>query len=327
LGVIFVTGNQKIIIMSEAQAYILSSEDFAQRQESGLLVPMDAGQGLQIVDCGDDRTITEAAAHIRREKYGQDIAPGRFFGGDSGLTLAALLALTAQTGEQAIASFVKDYSAEAFVDFGADISDRAYRQEGIHLNQHSANKNEGNDLTIAADHLSRETQLGCAFATFCGKILEQAGTEFTLVESKGVRSLAGISTPLESISEAAQILGGYLGPDFGVHRGALHHAITKSPNHTPVTIHDGDHIVDDSNALVIDFSGYRSDAGRNLKAGRPRYHHTPGIASDYLPDLLQEYRLNPALLTAASLLLANATRAVLPGNLNIEIIPAEYCAA
>lgn len=313
--------------MPEVQSYILSPEDFSQRRETGLLVPMHAGQGLQIVDCGDDRGITDAAAKIRSAKYGHDIAPGRFFGGASGLALASLLTITAQHGESAIRSFLGDYSPEAFVDFAADVSDRAFMQQAIHLNQHSANKNEDNELSIADDHLSREAQLGCAFATYCGRVLEQAGTSFTLVEAQGVRSLAGIDSPIEIVNEAAQILSKYLEPGFGVHRGALHHAVTKSPNHTPVTIHEGDHVVDGRIALVLDFTGLRSDAGRNLRAGQASYHHTPGIAAELLPELLPEYNLNPAILRAAALLLANATRAVLPGQVDIAVIPTEYRAA
>lgn len=307
-------------------------ENFAERVESGLLVPMGEGQGLKVVDCGDVRPLTEAAESQRRDIHGEEVVPGRYFGGSLGLGAATLITVAAQTGERFMDSFLDDYGPGVFAAFSADLSARAEAErDGLEFHLHSANGNEASETDVDLDQ-PPEIPLGCKFATYLGAVLMLAGDERALQEAEAVASITGRELPLDEAREGARILGKHLPPAFAVGRDALRHAAEHGRGHMPHTVLKGDAVANSKTAVVIDMADYRSSAARHLEAGLPRYHHTPGIAASELPGLLPEYRLDPGLLAASSLLLGTATREALSGpetphELGMEVIPHEYALA
>lgn len=315
--------------MSEiAPISIISEDALLEKVESGLLVPLGANENLQLVDCGDRRPLTTESLQQRRENMGREIVPTRYLGGASGLTLTAITAFASQAGEQGARGFLGGINAETFTDFAADLTNRAKRQKGIDIHQHSADSNEGNPLHIAHDHKDRESPLGCALAANIGAIAHKATEPGILLDAQAIACEAGLSFPLREAQEGVQVLADHVPKALSIHRGALHHAITKSKYHTPIAILKDvattpDH---DDLAVVIDFAQYRSQADGS------KYHHTPAIASEQLPELLPEFAIDKELMAASALLVGAATRAVLSGEdtpnaLPVELIPAEYAAA
>ncbi len=307
-------------------------EDFAERVESGLLVPMGAEEGLKIVDCGDVRPLTAAAEGERHDFHGGEVVPGRYFGGRLGLGAATLITVAAQTGERFMDNFLSDYGPEALATFSADLSARAESERnGLEFHLHSANGNEANDAEVDLDQ-PPEIPLGCKFATYLGAVLMLASGERALQEAEAIAAITGQELPLDEAREGARILGKHLPPAFSVGREALRYAADHGHGRSPHTILKGDAVANSKTAVVIDMADYRSSAGRHMEAGLPRYHHTPGIAVSELPGLLPEYKLEPGLLSASSLLLGTATREALSGpesphELGVEVIPHEYSLA
>lgn len=321
-------------MLAVAETNVIPLDDFAQRKSDGLVVPLHAGTGLQVVDCGDRRELTQDAAAMRAAAYGSEVVPGRYFGGPSGLAVTGLIALAAQTGEATIANFVEQYSPEAFTDFAVDLSNRAYMQkDGLEIHHHSAAPNEGNDSELAAaSDEEHEHPLGCKFLLLAGYILGKSTRDLAFESSKRVGSLAGHEMPLEEVREGAQILSRYFPATFAISRGMLHRSMATNPGHAPVTILEDSPVANSQTAVVIDLAGYRAHPARHAKAGIPRYHHTPGIAAELIPSLLPEYNLDPKLLEAAGALIGSATRDALSGeatpqDLKVEVIPPEYAAA
>lgn len=319
-----------ITMKSTTEITILPQNTVLERQEQGLWVPTREGRGLQVVDCSDDRPLTDAYYAQRTTSYGVEIYPGRYFGAASGVALAGLVAFAAEHGERAVKDFVTEFSAEAFTDFAADLSDRAMKRGHIELNQHSAEGNEENDLHLA-NHTQCENGLGCAFAALMGKLLHGTGNAWEQDEADRVNSELGATLELTAAKEGLAIMQRYIPEDFGIHRGALHHAQTRSPKFLPLAMHKGHHADPADTAVVIDLAGYRSNANRHTAAGVPRYHHTPSMADTVLRSAMPEMKLDPKIIQAAGVLLGCATRKALsgedPASLKIELIPEEYSSA
>lgn len=310
---------------------VLSHDVVMERVESGLIIPMDAGEGLRVVDCGDDRGLTADYYDMRVQALGTEASPGRYYGASSGIALGALSTFAAEHGDQAVTEFVEDFSPEGFVNFASDLSDRAHGlEQSVELNQHSAEGNEQNPIELA-DHKHCNNPLGCAFATFMGAVMHEAAQARQIEEAHDILSAAGTDLPIREAAEGLAIMRRHIPEDFGIHRGALHFAQTKSGLHTPVAIHEGKHAPNEKTALVVDLAGYRSNANRHVESGLPRYHHTPGLASELMPRLMPEVRLDPRLLEATGMLLGASTRLALsgaenPDSLRVEVIPPEYAA-
>jgi hypothetical protein len=290
---------------------------------------MHEGSGLQVVDCGDERPLTDGYNELRIAGYGGDVHPGRFYGAASGVALSALVTIAAQNGEGAVRAFVNEFSAEGFTDFAANMSDRAAKRAGVELNQHSADGNEQNDLTLG-DHKSCDKGLGCAFAASLGVVLHGSDQQWVVSEARRIEAETGVELPLTAAVEGLQILQRNIPEEFGIHRGALHHAQTRSGRVLPIAMHEGQHAPNEKTAVVIDMAGWRSSANAHSRLGIPRYHHTVNLAGDLLADIFPEGRLDREVTAAASLLLAASTRLALSGeqkdSLEIEVIPAELAA-
>jgi len=307
---------------------ILDDETVTERVESGLMVPMHAGSGLRIVDCSDDRGVTSDFYELRLDQFGADISPGRYFGAVTGIASTAIIAFAAEHGDRAVTQFVKDYTPEGFVDFAANISDRAHQLDSpIEINQHSDDTKEQNTLELR-DHKVCDEPLGCKLATSLGAVLLGATQPWQINETRNVIDAVGIDLPLEAATEGMTIIRRHIPKDFGIHRGALHHAQTRSSRYTPIAIHEGKHAPNEQAKLVIDMAGFRSNANRHNQNNLPRYHHTPGLAVEILAQVIPEVHLDPRITEAVGLLLAQSTRLALSGNntptaLGIEIIPQE----
>jgi hypothetical protein len=314
------------------QTNIIPIEDFTRQVETGLFVLSGAESGLQVIDCGDVRPLTDASERHRSDTHGGEVVPGRYFGGSLGLGMSALIAVASQADERFMQDFAAEYGPEAFATFAVDLSRRAQEErDGLEINLHSAEANEGNDAGLDLDQ-PPEVPLGCKFAVYAGSVLMLAGGERAFAEARTVMELTGQELPLEEAREGARLLGKHLPSAFSVGRDALRHAASHNHGHMPHAVLKGDAVANDKTALVIDMAGYRSSARRRAEAGQPRYHHTPDIASRELPSLLPEYRLDEGLVAAGSLLLGTATREALSGPdtpqaLRMEVIPHEYALA
>ena len=315
---------------STTEITLLPLDTVTDRQESGLIVPMQEGTGLQVVDCGDDRSLTTNYNNLRISGYGETVFPGRYFGGASGVALSALIALATQNGERSMQSFIAEFSAEGFTDFATDLTNKATKRSGVELNQHSAEDNEENDLTIG-DHKSCEKGLGCAFVANLGAVLHGADQEWQSSEARRIQAEVGTDLPIEAAIEGVRILQKNITESFGIHRGALHHAQTRSGRILPIAMHEGHHAPNAETALVVDMAGWRSNANRHNDAKLPRYHHSVNLASELLGKIFPEGKLDSSVTAAASLLLATSTRFALsadkPDGLRVELIPQEYSVA
>lgn len=315
-------------MLEQTPISIVNFAEFQERRERRYLENLHAGPGLEAIDCADDRNLTAAMYRQRAERFNHHVIPGRVFGAASGYALGTLITLAAQLDEKQLAGFVRDYSAEAFVDFAADISDRAHNKLGQDLVQHSGELNEQDPLHIS-DSKELVNPLGCAFALNAGLVAINCGRQDVTAEAERVQATAGITKPLQSVQRGAQILANYLPEGFGVHRGALVHAVKKSPLYTPTAIVSGPHAPNIEAAVDYDFAGVRSDAAAHNTAGIHRYHHTPLLIAEQVPKLLPEFKLDPDLLYAAGILMGAATRYALSGperphDLRVGVIPQEY---
>ena len=318
--------------MSEqfTQITVLDAASILERQESGLIIPMHSDAGLEVVDCSDDRSLTADYYLQRTEQYGHEVSPGRYFGAASGIAVASLITFAAENGETAVTRFIDDFSPEGFVDYAANLSDRAHKLPGgsVELNQHSDDSKEQNTIELG-DHKDRDDPLGCKFATALGAVLLGADKNGQVAEAQNVLSAVGSDLPVNEAADGIRILQKYIPGDFGIHRGALHYSQTRTARHTPVAIHEGQHAPNQDAHLTVDLAGYRSNANRHNDAGLYRYHHTPNLAVELISKLIPEIKLDPRLLEATGLLLGASTRLALSGaqaptDLRIEVIPAEF---
>lgn len=307
----------------------LSEQAVSERAEAGLWTPLHAGEGLRVVDCSDDRSLTEENYQQRVEQFQTEVSPGRYFGAASGLAIASLSAFATEHGEAAVLSFVDDYSPEGFVDYAANLSDRAYRSsQKIELNQHSDNNKEGTVLGLG-DHKICEDPLGCAFAIKLGTVLLLSTQKEQVDEAKAIAAINGAPLPIDEAVEGLTIMMDQIPVDFGIHRGALHYAQTRTQRHTPIAIVKGHHAPNDEAAVVFDMAGYRSNANRHNAVGIHRYHHTPSLATELMPTIVPEIKFDPDVLSATGLLLGTATRRALSGEntptaLRVEVLPSDY---
>lgn len=312
----------------ETNILVLEPTVVKDRTYLGLMTPLQSGHGLEVIDCSDDRSLTPDYLTERTEKFGHEVYPGRFYGGASGIAISGLIAFAAEHGDSAVSSLVRDYSPEAFVDFAADLSDRAAALDHkIVINQHSDSGKEKNPVTLGEKHDCHE-DLGCAFATNLGFILRSAGLEDQVDESRRVLSEVGATLPLDEAQEGIDILSRHIPEDFGVKRETLRFAREKRGLYTPVAIHQGHHAPNEKTAVVIDLAGFRSNVNRHNDVGLARYHHTPDLAGEVLGRIMPEVKFDPELLAASGLLLGSATRRALSGEANphtlsIEVIPPE----
>lgn len=317
---------------SFATVTVLDRPSLDLRVEQGLLIPMNLGAGLRLVDCGDDRPITKEHYEMRVEQFGLDPAPGRYYGASSGIAVAAMIGFAAEYGDAALSNFVRSFSAEGFVDFASNLSDRANRLPiTVELNQHSDDTKEGGPIGLC-DHKTSSDPLGCAFATKLGLVVAGANQPAQLEQSRIMTSEAGLVLPLEAAADGIAIVQRHLPEHFGIHRGALHHAQTRSSMHTPIAIHRGPHAPNEQVSLVMDLAGYRSNAYKHVEKGMPTYHHTPDLAPQLLEQIMPEINLDPTILRAAGVLLGESTRRALsgpntPGAIRIEVIPPEFSVA
>ena len=112
--------------MSEnAPISFLSKEAVQARVEAGLIVAMDAGPGLQEVDCADKRPVTEAVKIARYSGYGEHIIPGRFLGGSVGVGAITFAAIGAQDGYEELRSVRKELDVDPVAEMAAEISTNA----------------------------------------------------------------------------------------------------------------------------------------------------------------------------------------------------------
>jgi hypothetical protein len=301
---------------------------FDERTESGLYVPMEAGDGLKVVDCGDRRGLSAAAAQHREDILGSNIVPGRFFGAASGMAATAILGLIAQTGGSPIATRTGRH-AEVFMDFAADIADRA-TQHGLVLNQHSSTRVEGNSSHFNQS-LRPDEEIDCAFLTSLGAIAHGMKNPSVQAEVGFIQSLTGQNLPTDEIFEGALALTAILPENLVVHRGAVLHPAHRQGKRTPFVVLDGETSPNDTVGVIYDLTGVRSDARTTTAAGLSDYHHTISLPGDILPKLMPELKLNPNLLAAAALVIGVSTRQALETAkahpLPANVIPAEYASA
>ncbi|MFI5270891.1 MAG: hypothetical protein ACHQT9_02500 [Candidatus Saccharimonadales bacterium] len=321
--------------MSEvAHTNVIPFADFTERVESGLLVPMHSGEGLTVIDCGDHRELTDESLEVRREAIGDIDATGRYFGSEIGLAATSLIAVAAQVGSEKIHQFVEEYSARGFMEFAADLSERAHRrQDGLFLVNHSADSNEGNPSTLSDTSHEQETDLGCKLATHLGYVIRSATEASTLEHAQFIQSSIGREgLPLREVQEGAEILAQYFTDEFGITRGALLHAKSGKAHHAPTAILKDSSRPIGEISIVHDMAGFRSSARLHHSSGVPRFHHTPQIASETIPGLLEEFAPDPLLLEASGSLMGSATHRTLEDKtgqhpIRGEIIPPEYLAA
>jgi hypothetical protein len=162
-------------------------------------------------------------------------------------------------------------------------------------------------------------------------VLHGTSQEWQNDEAEQIQAEVGTNLPLEAAVEGLRILQRNIPKKFGIHRGALHHAQTRSGRILPIAMHEGHHAPNDQTALVIDMAGWRSNANKHNEAKLPRYHHSVHLAGDVLEKIFPEGNLDKELLAATSLLLATSTRFALsgeqPDSLKVEVIPPEYAQA
>jgi hypothetical protein len=336
----------------------LDYPDFSRRKEAGLLIPFHAGNGIRVVDCGDDRPLTaEFESMIRAVDFSSPInpdlfhidvdayktqgliafgtkkSPGRIFGGVDGLAITVLAHIVSSVGIKELSHFMRTYTVEGLVDFAADLSDRASKLDPDNrmiLNHHSAHGNEGNPKKI--NNRSCDDPVGCAFAHSIGKLLHSANLEFVVNEAELVTQAVGSELPINEAVSCIRGLKEVLPENLSIHRGAILHAQKIQGKFVPVAMHEGLHTPNDQTALVIDMAGYKANARRAVNEFLPRYHHSITLPQEILPKVMPEAEFDPNLLQAISLLLALATRRALsgestPNDLRIEIIPPEFAKA
>lgn len=305
---------------------VLSSDEIGQRTEWGLMVPLYGGRGLRLVDCGDDRGPTAASLAARRRRFDGDVMPARYFGAASGLALATLATIALQNGEGAVRQYMDGVSPAGFLGVATALSDRTFGRFGIDLNQHSDDTREKNPLTLGDPSTCTEP-LGCKFNAALGAVLLGANQPFQVAEARAVASEGGIDLPITEAAEGITIMQGLIPITFGIDRPTLHAVHANTGRHTPLVILEGQHAPNHQAQLVVDLAGYRFDANTHNGAGLNRYAHTPRVASELLPKLVDDFTLDPRLLQAVGLLLGQSTRLALSGTetptaLGIEVIPA-----
>jgi hypothetical protein len=307
---------------------VIPVDEFERRTAGGLLLPLNAGDGLRIVDCGDHRHLTPGAARQRTQNHGQEVVSGRYLGAASGMAATMLITLAAQAGERAIEEFVNEYSPEAFADLAADISRRIHSErDKLEVVQHSSATAEGHETDMSPDN--DEGPVGCKFATYLGMIIDRSHNQTAVNEALEVASETGQTLPIEEVREGARIVSMYLPPSFTVARGALRKARAHAPDRVQFVVLQDSDVPLEQTAMVYDLAGYRSSAKRHADAGIPRFQQTPEIAVDLLSGLMPEFELDRRLLAASGLLLGTASREVISGpdtphRLRAEIIPPEY---
>ena len=139
------------------------------------------------------------------------------------------------------------------------------------MNQHSDDSKERNPVELG-DHKTCEDPLGCKFATNLGAVIVGASMPEQVAEARVVASVAGLSLPIDEAAEGLRIIQKHVPAGFGVHRGALHHAQTRSSKHTPIAIHQGHHAPNEQARLINDLAGFRSNANAST---RRLYRYTP----------------------------------------------------
>lgn len=304
---------------------IMPREVFDERIESGLYVPMQNGSGLKVVDCGDRRGLSDTAALYRANVLGEGIVPGRLFGAASGMAATALLSLVVQSEGAAIATR-RDRHAEVFMDFAADIADRAAKNQ-LTINQHSSTNVEGNTPHFNLS-LDPGDPVDCAFLQSLGVIIHRMKAPDVREELDVIKSLTGQNLPTDEILDGAAAISKVLPEDLAVHRGAVLHPMQSQSKRTPLVVLDGNTAPSGPVKVIYDLAGVRSDARRNSSAGLNDYHHTTSLPGNILPELMPELRLDVDLLAAAALVIGVSTRQALEAAkahaLPATIIPAEY---
>lgn len=306
-----------ITIVSEVESDI--------RYDLGVYVPMNEGAGLQIVDCGDKRGITQSIADFRRMQYGEDISPGRVFGGAWGAAFAMIAARATKLSQQELRSEFGYLNPEAIVDLAVDTADRAIAHN-ISLTLHSDTANEQHAMTIT----DSDNPIGCAGLRYASLISECSGNELAFSDATAITDTLGIDLPLKDAQGGITAMNGIMtGKE--VHRGALRHALKRLPNRLSVAILEGRLGSNSQAKMTIDLAGVRSDGRRSLFNGLERYVHTPAIVANLVPrlDPAEHAKTDFGLLMATSLLHAMGVRQVLSGDANpralrLEVMPMEY---
>jgi hypothetical protein len=291
--------------MAELAAIEVLDDDVIQeRIAAGLMEPLYGGDGLQVVDCGDYRQLTKAAAQDRFEAFEKRIVPARILGAASELGIAALMAIAAQEGEQAVANLFNEYGEDTLVFMAAKISTEALIDENVDVNQHSASSNEmGNSFIMTAKHANKYP-LGCKLNLYAGAIISNSVRPETLYEASYVSRVSGQNLPLTEAQEGAVIISKYIAPDYEVTRKVLGKVIS-SPLYTPTTV-----LKDMPDApglsIVMDLGNYRSDAAAHIDQKIPRFHHTPEV-NKLVGRVWHEHELDAGLLYSIGILVGMAT--------------------
>lgn len=321
--------HESVSTMAETNITLLDQTSVDQRVEAGLMRPYDSLEEINYTDCGDDRSLTDPILERRIDQHGADILPVRLYGAATGLAAATLACLVMSNGEASLKQFKRTINAETLADLAADIADKGYQQFGIDINQHSAVANEANETGLAGPG-EVSGSVGCAYANLIGGVILSATSEHVLREGERIDRLAGTQLDLGEARAALQVVSQHVDPATSIHRGALRYAAARSGLHVPQAMVAGDHANNSEVQVVFDMHGYASDAQAHIKAGLPRYHHTPPVAGALLPELFPSYADSQAA-TASSVLLGSATRFALSGakphELAIEVIPSDRQAA
>lgn len=307
---------------------VIDQDELWQRRQSGVYVPLNSAGGLRVIDCGDDRELTFPAEIQRSQRYGNLIAPGRYFGAAAGAALTKLAVIGAQSGEKEVASLLKGSDKQtAFAEFTADVA-AAYHEIDVDITIHSAETNEGNEAEFAGEQAAPVKELACAFAALLGRLLRDSHHKPAVSEAVRVASEAGIELPIKAAAEGARAVNKHLPTRLGLGRSAVLSA-KRFDAYMSLVVLAGQHEQPDKTALTLDFAGFRSNARTSVRNKLPRYLHSPAVVADTLPEASEDYDLEVPLVVAAGVIFGTATRARLSGAetphaLGIEVIPPEY---
>lgn len=294
---------------------VLRDSEISERIQMGALAPYDEiGPGFRVIDCGDERPLTEG--HILEHSSLRDDDPARFYGAASGLAIVAITHLATPENAPFLRNFGRIHTAEGFVDFASDLAKSAKELDSpVTIFQHSADANEGTDTGLA-DHKTCDAVIGCAFAHNLGFVVHSSAFEESVKEARDIASAVGIQLPIDEALLRIERLGEIVPSDLSVHRGALHHAQTRGAHpDLPIAMHTGSHFPNHSTAVVFDFVGFKANANRAVEVGVPRYHHSVDIPSIILPEILPDFSFEDVdVLRAISLLYGTATRRALSGQ-------------
>lgn len=324
-------------VIEQVAVDVLPKGTFYARVESGLLIPRAEGPLRGFVDCGDERPLTPESFEARlasidnhTERFDSLRPEGhRLFGAHVGVTLAGLVALTAQLGEERMRSFVGNYGPDFIPKIAAEQAGRL-RRLGIAANTHSDDHHERNGSSIKTGP-GHET-IGCAFIANMPTVAEGMSNPRAIAIARTVLELGEQEAPAQHLTEAANAAGVFhrilidrTNPG-RVNKEAYVREWGKAEAPAPIIL-AGSHAAPQDTGVYIDFAGLHSSNPRHNRMGTPHFMHTATLPTELLELASPDLRLDKQLVTAVTVLSGIATRNALdPSNrgLALEVIPANY---